>query len=271
MKQKSLGEAGRSLLIEEFLPGLEVSVLAAVSAMPGKKGCVKPFLSARDHKRRFEGGEGPNTGGMGAVSPVEDFSPAARLDFEKNILEPTLRGIEAEKMDYRGFIFFGLMVHEDKCSLLEYNVRLGDPETEAVLPLLESDFYELSAAISDCGLEGFALKWKKASGGGTAHCCAPVLVSGGYPGPYEKGLPIAFNEEGIAKTGAKIFVAGAGRGSGGVYGSGLRTGGGRVLAVSALGNSADEARERAYKAIQFINFEGMDYRADIGREVKHGF
>jgi len=260
MKEGSLGEAGKSVILEEYLEGLEVSVLAAVSVSPGKKGVIKPFISARDHKRRFEGGQGPNTGGMGAIAPVPDFTAAARSDFEKAILAPTLKGMEAEKLDYRGFIFFGLMVREEQCYLLEYNARLGDPETQAVLPLMDTDFAELCTAILDGTLQNFSLKWKEGA------VCAPVAAAAGYPGKYRKGDPIAINPIGFGRTGAKLFVAGASRGTGGALGSGLRTQGGRVLSVSALGSDADDAFTKAYQALRFISFEGMGYRTDIGRE-----
>jgi len=262
MKEGSLGEAGKNVILEEYLEGLEVSVLAAVSVSPGKKGAIKPFISARDHKRRFEGGRGPNTGGMGAIAPVPDFTEAACNDFETAILGPTLKGMETEKMDYRGFIFFGLMVREERCYLLEYNARLGDPETQAVLPLMDSDLAELCAAILDGTLQGFQLKWKKGA------VCAPVAVAEGYPGPYRKGDPIMINQAEFVKTGAKLFVAGASRGMGDLIGSELRTTGGRVLSVSALGSDADDAFTKAYQALRFVSFEGMGYRTDIGRE--HG-
>jgi phosphoribosylamine--glycine ligase len=260
MKKGVLGEAGKNVVLEEHIEGVEVSVLAAVSVMPGKKGVIKPFVSARDHKRRFEGGAGPNTGGMGAVAPVPDFTPAVQKDFETAILMPTLKGMEAEKMDYRGFIFFGLMISEGRCHLLEYNARLGDPETQAVLPLMDSDFAELCAAIENGTLKDFSLRWKKGA------VCAPVAASEGYPGSYQTGFPIAINAERFAKTGAKLFAAGAKRGTGGHQGSGLRTSGGRVLAVSALGNNAGDARAKAYEALRFIDFEGMVFRKDIGVE-----
>jgi phosphoribosylamine--glycine ligase len=260
MKEGVLGEAGKSVILEEYLEGLEVSVLAAVSVMPGGKAAIKTFIPARDHKRRFEGGQGPNTGGMGAIVPVPDFTAALQKDFESSILTPTLKGMEAEKMDYRGFIFFGLMLREGRCYLLEYNVRLGDPETQAVLPLMDSDLTELCEAILDGTLQNFPLAWKSGA------ACAPVLAAEGYPGPVRKGDPIAINLTGLKKTGAKLFAAGADRGAGGAFGSGLRTSGGRVLAVSAMGSDASEARAKAYEAIRFVNFEGMVYRRDIGRE-----
>jgi phosphoribosylamine--glycine ligase len=255
MKDKSLGAAGSSVVLEEFLEGREASVLAAVSVRPGRKGVITPFVSARDHKRRFEGGQGPNTGGMGAVAPVPDFTAAAQRDFEAAILQPTLRGMEAEGMDYRGFIFFGLMVQDERCSLLEYNVRLGDPETQAVLPLADFDFAGLCAAILDGTLAAFPLKWKPGA------VCAPVAVADGYPGPYRKGDSITINKKALEKTGARIFIAGAQRSA-----EELRTSGGRVLAASAWGADADEAWARAYEALAAVRFEGMAYRKDIGRE-----
>jgi phosphoribosylamine--glycine ligase len=262
MREDLLGEAGKSVVLEECLPGKEVSILAAVSVSPGKdhKNVILPFVSARDHKRRFEGGQGPNTGGMGAIAPAPDFGPAVQEDFQKAVLEPTLRGMEKEGMDYRGFLFFGLMVQDTRCFLLEYNARLGDPETQAVLPLLDSDFALLCQAILNGALGDFPLTWKPGA------VCAPVAVAEGYPGSCRKGDPVAINETGFERTGAKLFIAGARKGPGGPEGSGFRTTGGRVLAVSALGADTGEAREKAYKALGFLHFEGMSYRKDIGQE-----
>ncbi|MDR1277268.1 MAG: phosphoribosylamine--glycine ligase [Treponema sp.] len=261
MEQKTLGAAGAALVLEDFLEGREVSVLAAVSVPGGRgPGTIVPFISARDHKRRFDGGRGPNTGGMGAIAPAPDFTGPCQKDFIRHILTPTLAGIKAEGLDYRGFIFFGLMIKDGVCSLLEYNVRLGDPETQAVLPLMDADFAGLCMAIHDGGLDEFPLAWKPGA------VCAPVAVAAGYPGDYRKGDPIAVNEAALAKTGALLFAAGARRGEGGALGSGLRTSGGRVLALSAAGAGADEAWEKAYRALGAVHFEGMDYRRDIGRE-----
>jgi phosphoribosylamine--glycine ligase len=267
MRDKVLGNAGVSVVLEEFLPGKEVSVLAAVSVVPGKPGIIRPFLSARDHKRRFEGGRGPNTGGMGAIAPVPDFSVTAQEDFRAAILEPTLRGMEQEGMDYRGFIFFGLMVWEGRCSLLEYNVRLGDPETQAVLPLMDADFAGLCLSLLDGSLGSFPLGWKDGA------VCAPVAVAEGYPGPYRKGDPLTIDRERLAKTGARLFIAGAearfpgaATGPAGPAGPGLYTSGGRVLALSAWGANGNEAHNRAYRALEAVSFPGMAYRTDIGRE-----
>jgi len=255
MRDKSLGDAGNSVLLEEFLKGKEVSVLAAVSVTDGK-GYILPFISARDHKRRFDKGQGPNTGGMGAIAPVPDFSQAAQNDFMQSILEPTLKGMKAEGLDYCGFIFFGLMIHKDRCYLLEYNVRLGDPETQAVLPLMDFDLVDLCNAM--LAGKDFPLAWKQGA------VCAPVAVADGYPGSYRKGDPITINTAPLEKTGAKVFISGASvEGESSV----LRTSGGRVLTVSAFGANAAEAYANAYRGLEAINFEGMGFRRDIGREV----
>ncbi|MDR0455917.1 MAG: phosphoribosylamine--glycine ligase [Treponema sp.] len=255
MQNKSLGEAGNSVLLEEFLEGKEVSVLAAVSVTneSPNKGFILPFIPARDHKRRFEEGRGPNTGGMGAIAPVPDFSQAAQDDFIQSILEPTLKGIKAEGLDYRGFIFFGLMVQADRCYLLEYNVRLGDPETQAVLPLMDFDLVDLCAAI--LAGQDFSLAWKQGA------VCAPVAVADGYPGPCRRGDTITIDAAALEKTGAKVFIGGA---LGGAEGEALRTSGGRVLTVSAVGANAAEAYAQAYRGLEAVNFEGIGFRRDIG-------
>ena len=253
MKDKSLGDAGASVVIEEFIDGKEISVLAAVSVVSGK-GTILPFIPARDHKRRFDGGQGPNTGGMGAIAPVPDFSLTEQEDFVKSILEPTLNGIKAEALDYRGFIFFGLMIKNENCYLLEYNVRLGDPETQAVLPLADFDFTDLCDAILHS--RNFPLKWKEGA------VCAPVAVAKNYPNSYRKGDIINIDKAALEKTGAKIFFAGAAGGDE----SSLCTSGGRVFAVSAFGINAHEARKNAYMGLEAVSFYGMDYRKDIGNE-----
>jgi phosphoribosylamine--glycine ligase len=304
MRDRTLGGAGDTVLIEDFLEGPELSILAAVDVGPGRKGSIRPFIAARDHKSRFEGGRGPNTGGMGAIAPAPDFTESCRKDFTAAILEPTLRGLEAEGLDYRGFLFFGLMISAGRCCLLEYNVRLGDPETQAVLPLLDSDFFELCRTIAlggpasaasgipaggggrpVPGLQDFPLRWKSGA------VCAPVAVAEGYPGPYRRGDPISLDRRRLAETGAALFVAGAALAPApgpvetpvphkpdpggetappgpaephGMEPTGLRTNGGRVLAVSALGRDPEEARSRAYAALGALDFRGMGFRRDIG-------
>jgi phosphoribosylamine--glycine ligase len=248
MERDSLGKAGHEVLLEEFLDGRELSVMAAVD---GKT--ILPFVSARDHKARFENGQGPNTGGMGAIAPVADFDANLRKDFELHILKPTLDGIRAEGFDYRGFLYFGLMIHNDKAYLLEYNVRLGDPETQALLPLMQSDLVDLCQAILDQKLSSFDLQWKPGA------VCAPVVVSSGYPGLYNKGKVVTVNRDLLNESNCKLFAAGLEERDGQLY-----TSGGRVLAVAATGGNPGEARERAYRGIKAVSFEGMAYRTDIG-------
>jgi phosphoribosylamine--glycine ligase len=251
MRDGILGDAGKTLVVEDFLDGKEASILAAVSINNGK-GCILPFAPARDHKRRFDGGKGPNTGGMGAITPIPDFSASAQVDFQTSILEPTLKGLKQESFDYRGFLFFGLMVRDDECFLLEYNVRLGDPETQAVLPLMESDFVELCLAVLDGTLDKFRLTWKEGV------VCAPVAVSDGYPYQYRKGIPIKVSAK-LAQTGAKLFIAGAD-----LRDRELFTNGGRVLTVSAYGEDLATARRNAMDALSAVTFDGMGFRRDIG-------
>ncbi|MBR1911922.1 MAG: phosphoribosylamine--glycine ligase [Treponema sp.] len=267
MEENKVGDAGKKLVIEEYLRGTEVSILAAVSVTPEHAtdgtACIIPFVSARDHKRLEEGAKGPNTGGMGAVAPVDDFTPAIQEQFKKNILEPTLKGLIAEGYDYRGFIFFGLMLTPDGPKCLEYNVRLGDPETQAVLPLMDFDFAKMCKAIAEGTLSTFDFKWKK------GYSVAPVAVSGGYPNIYKKGIQISIDENPLKETGAKLFIAGAiedrrrDRRPASAIPS-LITSGGRVLACSAQGETFTQAWNDAYKALACIKFSGMYYRKDIG-------
>lgn len=268
MEADRVGSAGKKLVIEEYLRGAEISVLAAVCVTPEYaaqgKATIIPFQSARDHKRLCDGAKGPNTGGMGAISPVDDFTPALQEQFKKNILEPTLKGLIAEKFDYRGFIFFGLMLTKDGPKCLEYNVRLGDPETQAVLPLMDFDFVQLCQAIVDGTLNQFNVTWKK------GYAVAPVVVSGGYPLEYAKGKQIYIKKDIVAREGAKVFIAGAvvnRRNEHAVASpdnTGLVTSGGRVLACSAQGATFDEAWKKAYAALGAVSFDNMFFRKDIG-------
>ncbi len=271
MVDSTLGAAGRKVVIEEYLEGEEISILAAVSVTPELaakgKASIVPFVPARDHKRLLEGAKGPNTGGMGAVAPANGVSDETLARFRSDILEPTLKGLVAEGYDYRGFIFFGIMVTKDGPKLLEYNVRLGDPETQAVLPLMDFDFSRMCRAIIDGTVADFPFAWKP----GVA--CAPVAVSRGYPGQYEKGHPITIDREKIARMGAKVFIAGAtvdqrraprSEGDPEWPVGTLVTTGGRVLAASAVGKDLDEARALAYRALESVSFGGMGFRRDIG-------
>lgn len=258
MDSGSVGKAGKKIVIEEYLEGVEISVLAAVSvtseAAKKQKAKIVPFLPARDHKRLLDGAQGPNTGGMGAVCPLADVTDETMERFRHDILSPTLKGLIAENFDYRGFIFFGVMLTKDGPKLLEYNVRLGDPETQAVLPLADFDFAAMCCSIVNGSLDNFAFKWK------TGCVVAPVVVSEGYPGAYEKGKEITIDEKRVQSAGAQLFIAGAKRTADGK----LVTDGGRVLACSAHGTDFDDARKKAYDAIGAVRFEGAFYRKDIG-------
>ena len=261
-----VGNAGSKLVIEDYLEGVEISILAAVSVTPDftKNGqsTIVPFTPARDHKRLFDGAKGPNTGGMGAVTPLDDVTPEIMAKFNSDILEPTLKGVMAEGFDYRGFIFFGVMITKDGPKLLEYNVRLGDPETQVVLPMMDFDFAEMCKAIMDGKLKDFNFAWKK------GYAVAPVAVSGGYPNAYKKGIPISINASAESMKGCKIFIAGAieDRRANGAKGKDLSliTSGGRVLASCAQAATFDEAWNNAYALMKQISFEGMFYRKDIG-------
>lgn len=256
MRDGLLGNAGKKVVIEEYLEGTECSILAAVSVTKdfteSGKSTIVPFVPARDHKRLLDGAKGPNTGGMGAFAPADGITEETMEQFESDILKPTLEGLKKEGFDYRGFIFFGLMVTKSGPKLLEYNVRLGDPETQAVLPLMDFDFAEMCQSILDGSLSEFPVKWKK------GFVCAPVAVSKGYPGEYEKGKPIKIDSKIISENNCQVFIAG-GKIEQGV----LKTSGGRVLAVSAFGSSLKEARHAAYKGMQGISFDGMFFRKDI--------
>lgn len=240
--------AGKSIVIEEFLEGVEASILSITDGET-----IIPFLSAKDHKQILDGDKGPNTGGMGVISPNPYVTEEVLKDFQENILKPTLKGIKEEAMDYIGFIFFGLMITKKGVYLLEYNVRMGDPETQAVLYLMDSDFAELIEKAINGKLKDTKINWKN------AHACCVILASSGYPGSYKKG----FNIEIAKDIKGKVFIAGAEFKEGH-----LRTTGGRVLSLVALGDTLEEARKLCYEEIKQINFENRYYRRDIGLLIK---
>lgn len=236
--------AGKKVVIEEFLDGVEASIL---SITDGKT--IVPFISAKDHKQIFDGDKGPNTGGMGVLAPNPFVTEEVLKDFEDNISANTLLGIQEEGFDFKGIIFFGLMITKKGTYLLEYNVRMGDPETQSVLTLMESDLLELIEAAMDERLNEIQLKWN------TGVCVNVVLASKGYPGDFVKGYEISIDPT----VKENVFLAGANL-DGGV----LKTNGGRVLSVVGVGSTVEEAREDAYKKIEFVDFEGKYYRTDIG-------
>lgn len=243
MLEKRFGEAGDKVVVEEFLEGVEASVLSFFNGLE-----ITPFCAARDHKKIGEGDRGLNTGGMGVVAPHPAFTDSVQKAFERDVLQPTLKGLSAEKMRFSGVIFFGLMLTDKGVYLLEYNLRMGDPETQALLPLLEGDLLELiQKAVAG---QALSLNWKK-----QAHSCCVVLASGGYPESYKSGKRIT----GIDRVDQPVFLAGVSR-----EGERLVTSGGRVLSVTGLGADAAEARRKAYEAAEKIKFEGRYYRGDIG-------
>lgn len=240
--------AGETIVIEEFLEGVEASILTVVS----HSNQIVELQSAKDHKRVFDGDLGDNTGGMGAVCPNPYMDDAAWEAFRKEIVAPTLKGLQEENIDFTGAIFFGLMITAKGIYLLEYNVRFGDPETQAILPMLKSDFLSLLLNAVDGTLMTESLQWKS----GCSVCI--TAVSGGYPKFYVKGVPISGLDT-IAEN-ITVYIAGADVNEQGV----LCTTGGRVLNVVAHGNTLEEAQEKAYTEIEKIQYAGMFYRKDIG-------
>jgi len=237
--------SGKKIVIEEFLEGVEASIL---SVCDGET--ILPFLSAKDHKKIFDKDLGPNTGGMGTICPNPACTPDVLKDFNDNILIPTLNGIRGEKLNFCGIIFFGIIITKKGVYLLEYNVRLGDPETESVLPMLENDFVDIIIKCMNKELKKIKLTWKT----GSSACI--IASSGGYPESYKTGYKIS----GIEKVKGKVFIAGAN-----YKDDDLLTTGGRVIGVSCYGETLDEALDKAYKDMGNIKFNGMYYRNDIGR------
>ena len=248
MVDEKFGNAGSQVVIEEFLDGVEASILSFTDSK-----VIVPLLSAKDHKKIGEDETGLNTGGMGVISPNPFVTDEIFQKFKSDIMEPTLKGMQSEGMDFEGVIFFGLMITKKGVYLLEYNMRMGDPETQAVLPLLENDLLELIEKSFEKKLLEVKVDWKP------LHSCCVVAAAGGYPESYKKGDEITgvldFNET----DDNKVFICGAKVESGK-----LLTNGGRVLNVVALGNTLEEAQKKAYELLKTINFEGMYFRKDIG-------
>jgi phosphoribosylamine--glycine ligase len=243
----AFGEAGAEVVIEEFLTGIEVSVFVITD---GKQAVRLP--EAKDYKRIGEGDTGPNTGGMGAVSPVPFADTAFMAQVEQSIIAPTIAGLRSEGIDYRGFIFFGLINVGGKPYVIEYNARMGDPETEAVMPRIDGDLVPVLAACAAGDLSGHSL------GVLPAHAVTVVVVSGGYPSTYPKGLPMTVGDW----PGALYFHAGTA-----MTADGLVTQGGRVMAVTALGEDLTSARELAYAQAAEVGFDGRYFRRDIGLDL----
>lgn len=246
MLEKQFGDAGNTVVIEEFIEGPEVSVLTFTD---GKT--ILPMKSAQDHKRALDGDGGLNTGGMGTFTPTPKYTPAIQKQVEEEIIIPSMHALNQEGRPFQGVIFFGLMLTETGPKLLEYNARFGDPETQSVLYLLKTDLLSVFEAVVEKRLEDITLEWEE----GAAVCI--VMASGGYPGHYETGKLIT----GLDKVDADVMVfhAGTKLKNGAYY-----TAGGRVLGVVAKGKDIAAAREKAYANVEKIHFEGAMYRKDIG-------
>ena len=230
------------------MTGPEVTVLCFVDGEH-----LSPMPPSRDHKRAFDGDKGPNTGGMGAISPAPGYTPEIADRCMKEIFLPTVAALKAEGRPFHGVLYFGLMLTPDGPKVVEYNARFGDPECQAVLSLLETDLMDIFQACREGTLDRLDIRWKDA-----AACCL-VLASGGYPASYEKGYSITGLAE--AEQTAVVFHAGTSRDEDGT----IRTAGGRVLGVTAVGETLDAAIDGAYAAAKHISFQDMHFRTDIGR------
>ena len=247
MVKKLFGEAGNSVVIEEFLKGTEASLLCFVD---GKK--MIPMESARDYKKAYDQDKGLNTGGMGCFSPNTIFTEELNKYIKENILDRTLNGFLNENIEFKGVLFIGLMIENNQAKVLEYNARFGDPETEVVLPRLKSDLIDIMLKCIEGNLTEDDLQWEDNK------CVTVILASGGYPESYEKGKEIT----GINEVDDDIIIF---HGGTKLSGNKTITDGGRVLAVTAMGKSLEEARKKVYKNIHKINFEKMEYRTDIAK------
>ena len=252
MEEKIFGDSGSRVVVEEFLTGPEVTVLAFTD---GKTLC--PMASSMDHKQAYDGDKGPNTGGMGTISPNPAYTKEAAQRCMEEIFLPTMQAMNAEGRKFKGCLYFGLMLTPDGPRVIEYNSRFGDPEAQVVLPRLETDLAEIITAVAQERLGELEIKWSE-----KASACV-ILASGGYPGSYPKGLEIAgLDEKGqiAAMPEVTVYHAGTKRENGEFY-----TNGGRVLGLTALGDTLEEALETAYRAVDMVNFEGVMFRKDIGR------
>ncbi|SHN27282.1 phosphoribosylamine--glycine ligase [Cyclobacterium lianum] len=251
LEGEKFGAASSKVVIETFLDGIELSVFVATD---GESYKILP--EAKDYKRIGEQDTGPNTGGMGAISPVPFADPAFMKKVEEKIIQPTVSGLKDSGIDFRGFLFIGLMNMDGEPFVIEYNVRMGDPETQAVLPRIESDFLELLQAIADKKLNQYELKTAATS------TATVVMVAGGYPEAYEKGKIISGlekNSDGQAITfhaGTKLSAPKT-----------VVTNGGRVLGITGLGNTVEDAIKHAYERVNQINWEKVNYRRDIGQDI----
>ena len=252
MQDKIFGDAGKKIIIEECLVGQEASILVITDSKE-----VLALASAQDHKRIFDHDQGGNTGGMGAYSPAYIVTADILKEVMEKVIYRTIDGLAKEGMDYRGVLYAGIMLTKDGPKTLEFNVRFGDPETEAILPRLKSDLVEVMLAASERKLSKIrGLEWD------TRACVCVVCASGGYPGDYAKGKEISGLAEAAKMKDIVVFHAGTIK-----SGNKILTSGGRVLGVTGLGETIKDAVDLTYKAIEKINFAGMHYRRDIGRKA----
>ncbi|MFA5115619.1 MAG: phosphoribosylamine--glycine ligase, partial [Candidatus Omnitrophota bacterium] len=251
MEDRVFGDAGKKIIVEECLQGQEASILVFTDGTH-----VVPLASSQDHKRIFEQDKGPNTGGMGAYSPAPVVSEKLLQEVMDTIIEPTIKGLASEGIVYKGVLYAGIMRTAQGPKVLEFNVRFGDPETQAILPRLDSDLVEAMCATIEGGLNNLALKWKEQA------CVCVVCASKGYPGAYEKAKEITgLKEAGMMKD-VVVFHAGTEKKEGKYF-----TSGGRVLGVTGLGATVKDAIDNAYRAAGKIHFEGMHFRRDIGQKA----
>jgi len=247
MNQGRFGEAGRRIVVEEFLRGTECSLHALVDGAN-----YRLLQTARDHKRAFDKDTGPNTGGMGAFSPANNWNAELEDQFHKKIMRPLLRALQEKKITFRGLLYPGLMISADGVRVLEFNCRFGDPETQAILPRMKSDLLPLLEATIDGNIDTCTIEWDPRP------AVTVVLASVGYPNKYETGKTISGLDTAARLDDVQIFHAGTKR-----VNDEIVTAGGRVLAVTALGSTIEAARARAYEAVSRIQFENCHYRHDI--------
>ena len=250
MEDHAFGVSGNKVVVEEFMTGKEVSVLAFTD---GK--VVKPMISSMDHKRANDNDEGLNTGGMGTISPSPYYTPEIAETCMKTIFQPTVDALNAEGRTFRGCLYFGLMLTPEGPKVVEYNCRFGDPETQVVLPMLKSDLFTIMKACHDGTLADVDVKWADGA------CACVIEASGGYPQHYEKGYEISGLDENGQYEGVTVYHAGTKKADGKYL-----TNGGRVLGITATGKDLSEALEKAYAAVEHITFKDMHYRTDIGRK-----
>ena len=250
MEDHAFGASGNKVVVEEFMSGKEVSVLAFTD---GK--VVKPMISSMDHKRANDNDEGLNTGGMGTISPSPYYTPEIAETCMKTIFQPTVDALNAEGRTFKGCLYFGLMLTPEGPKVVEYNCRFGDPETQVVLPMLKSDLFTIMKACHDGTLADVDVKWADGA------CACVIEASGGYPHHYEKGYEISGLDENGQYEGVTVYHAGTKKADGKYL-----TNGGRVLGITATGKDLSEALEKAYAAVEHITFKDMHYRTDIGRK-----